>query len=479
MIDKFFCKEDSILLDALEVINKNEKGIAFIVNSKNELLGILTDGDIRRSLLNGASLQEKSVKYANKNFEKGFQETSIEELIKKTNKGKNIIPILDRDNSIIDYFEYKAETNIPVAAPYLQGNEFKYLTEAFLSTWISSSGKYITKFEHDFSNFIGTKYSIAVSNGTCALHLALTSLGIGPGDEVIVPDLTFAATINAVLHAGATPVIVDIEKDSWCISAEKISEAITKKTKAIICVHLFGQPCEMDTILNICKEHDLRLIEDCAQAHGAKYKGKVVGSFGDVGCFSFFANKIITTGEGGICTTNSIDLDSSIRLLRDHGMNKSKRYWHDNVGYNYRLTNLQAAIGVAQLEKVEQALSKRSEIEERYKAIIKKFNFLEVQKNNIPHNEKVTWLVCATAVDNNKRNMIIEVLSKNGIDTRPFFYSLSEMPLYKDYVRSNKNSLEISQKGLSFPTILNLENNYFEKFENILKSKVSKVLQDV
>ncbi|MBC75138.1 MAG: aminotransferase DegT [Halobacteriovoraceae bacterium] len=476
MIEKLLCSKDSLLLDVLKVINENEKGIAFIVDENRKLLGVITDGDIRRSLLSGGDLQEDALKHSNRDFTYATNKESLEAVLKKAVKGRNIIPILNSKKEVTDYFEYSAEVRVPVAAPSLRGNEFKYLTEAFLSSWISSSGRYINQFERNFSNFTKTKHGIAVSNGTCALHLALLALNIGPGDEVIVPDLTFAATINSVIHAGATPVIVDIDETTWCISPPKIEESISPRTKAIICVHLFGQPCDMESILEITKENNISLIEDCAQAHGAQFKGRPVGSFGDVGCFSFFGNKIITTGEGGMCVTNNSDVDKKIRLLRDHGMNKDKRYWHDVVGFNYRLTNLQAAIGVAQLENISKTLYCREKIEQKYKSVLDKFNFLKLQAPPSRNCDKVTWLVCALAQDNKTRNLVVQTLSRNGIDTRPFFYALSEMPLYKKYVCSNEVSVQVSQRGISFPTVLNLEPSYFEKFKLIMEEEIAKSL---
>ena len=215
---------------------------------------------------------------------------------------------------------------IPIAEPQIGRNELNNLVSAFNSTWISSIGPYITQFEEEFSNYCGMKYGVSTSNGTTALHLALAALGVSEGDEVIVPDITFAATINAVLYVGATPVIVDIEEDGWCIDCDEIEKAITPRTKAIIPVHIYGQPCNMGRIVEIAKKYGLFIVEDCAEAHGAMFDEKKVGSFGDISCFSFFGNKIITTGEGGMCLTNNDELNLKMRVLRDHGMNKQFKY---------------------------------------------------------------------------------------------------------------------------------------------------------
>jgi len=248
---------------------------------------------------------------------------------------------------------------IPIAEPSITQKEISYVTDAVKSGWVSSLGYYIFEFEKKFAEFIGTKYALTTSNGTTALHLTLASLGIKEGDEVIIPDLTFVATANAVAYTGAKPIIVDVEEDIWCIDPDSIRKSITPKTKAIIPVHLYGHSADMDEIIKISNEYGLHVIEDAAEAHGAEYKGKKVGSLGKCGVFSFYGNKIITTGEGGMITTDDEKLYERAKFLRDHAMNKEKRYWHSEIGFNYRITNLQAALGLAQLERIEEFLDKR------------------------------------------------------------------------------------------------------------------------
>lgn len=358
---------------------------------------------------------------------------------------------------------------IPVSEPVLEGNEQVYLMDALTSTWISSVGKYITDLEQLFSKYCGTACGVAVSNGTVALHLALVALGIGPGDEVIVPDFTFAATINAVLYTGATPVIVDVEPDSWCISPEEIEKAITPKTKAIIPVHIYGQPCDMDRICGIAQKYELKVVEDCAEAHGAEFNGKKVGSFGDIGCFSFYGNKIITTGEGGMCVTDDKDLEDKMRVLRDHGMRKTRRFYHEVVGYNYRMTNLQAAIGVAQIEKIEEMLAWRSRLEDAYQEKLAPVKTVGLQRRDLPGRKKVTWMV-SVLVDRLYRDKCMERLKENGFETRPFFYPLSDMDMYKEYVFSNKNSREIAVKGINLPTVKRMTARDIDQIALILKN---------
>jgi perosamine synthetase len=452
MIENIICDQNNTLLQAMHIINENAMGVCFIVDEFNSLKGIATDGDIRRAILSHISLDSKIVEILNESFVFGYEGDIHDALISDHIK---IIPIVDKNNQLVDYFKCPYQNNFPVAIPNLGGNEFAYLTDAFLSTWISSTGSYIDKFEDMFSNYSDCKYGVTVSNGTAALHVALLALGIGKGDEVIIPDLTFAATINAVLHANATPVIVDVEEDSWCINPKEIKKVITTKTKAIIPVHLYGQVCDMDSIMSLAKQYDLKVIEDCAEAHGAMFKNKKVGSFGDIGCFSFYGNKVITTGEGGMCTTNNAELDSKIRVLRDHGMSRSKRYWHDVIGYNYRMTNLQAAIGLAQLERIEYIHKNRRQYEDNYKKVLctESYKF----QNDLKNRTRITWLV-GVLVGANYRDEFIEKLKDNGIDARPFFYLLSDMDIYKKYSHSVSSvAKKISRCGINLPTYESLK----------------------
>ncbi|MDA7803421.1 aminotransferase class I/II-fold pyridoxal phosphate-dependent enzyme [Crocinitomix sp.] len=458
------CKIGNSLKEVMIAINAEPSGIAFITDDKDKLKGVFTDGDMRRLLLEDKKLTDIFTLDYIGEFIVGKVGEDFKALMKMTSKKVRIIPIVNDDNLIVDYFRYEHKTHFtPVAEPSLSSKELEYLTDAYTSTWISSRGKYIDQFESEFSKYCGVDFGVATSNGTVAIHLALEALGVGKGDEVIVPDLTFAATINAVLYAGATPVIVDVDVDRWTICPNAIEKAITAKTKAIIPVHVYGQPCEMDRIMDISQKHKLFVVEDCAEAHGATFKGEKVGSFGHISTFSFFANKIITTGEGGMCVTNDTELDAKMRILRDHGMSPSKRYWHDVVGYNYRMTNLQAAIGCGQLERIEEILAGRDDIEKRYKKtfIGNSFKFQSIFQNSA----KVVWLICGTVP--NRRDEFIEMLKGKMIDARPFFYPLSEMPIYSKYTHSNTNSVLISKIGINLPTVLDTN---IEEIQEVYKT---------
>lgn len=465
-IDKFICGINSNIITAWKIINENTKGTVFIIDEEKHLKGVITDGDIRRHLIKGGDIGTPIHKILNKSFVYGKTSDSYTDLIKMVNQKIKIIPLVDMDFQVVDFFEYRAELHIPVAIPDLKGNEFKYLTDAFLSTWISSSGEYIRQFEKKFANFCSVKYGIATSNGTVALHLALKTLEINKDDEVIVPDLTFAATINAVIHTNATPVIVDVDEESWTISPKELEKAITKKTKAIIPVHIYGQPCNMNEIIDIARQNNIYVVEDCAQAHGAEFNDKKVGSFGDISCFSFFGNKVITTGEGGMCITNSEKLKDNMEILRDHGMSKTKKYWHDKIGYNYRMTNLQAAIGLAQIERINDILLARKQLEDRYISRLSGLSHIEFQPSELQNRKKITWLVCILV--NKNRDQIIHELQRKNIDVRPFFYPLSSMDIYKPYYRDNKTSLKISSQGINLPTNNTVDDKIIEEIYKVL-----------
>src|SRR6266496_1099800 len=255
-----------------------------------------------------------------------------------------------------------SRTFVPVAEPDIGERELAYVTDAVRSGWISSSGVYVDRFESSFAALCGVRHAVAVANGTVALHLALRAAGIGAGDEVIVPSLTFAATAAAVVHAGAAPVFVESTAHYWCMDPVAVEAALGPRTRAIIPVHLYGHPADMDALHEIARSRHLVVIEDAAEAHGARCRGRVVGSIGDLGCFSFYGNKIMTTGEGGMVTTNDSALATHMRFLKNHAMEPQRRYWHSEVGFNYRMTNLQAAVGCAQVERFQELQRARAQV---------------------------------------------------------------------------------------------------------------------
>ena len=346
-------QSNDVLRKALENLNKSGLSILFVVDENNMLVGILTDGTIRRSLLSNFNLDSIVMDVMKTEFISFPVNTDNAVILGAINDSVKVIPLVDEQNRLVDYASINKIRRISIAAPLLAGNELAYVTDCIKTNWISSQGKYVKLFEDLFSQYHNNYPALAVSNGTVALHLALVALGIGRSDEVLVPDLTFAATANSVIYTGAIPVLVDVDPVSWNLDVDKIEKLITPKTRAIMPVHLYGNPCKMDKIMDLAKRYDLFVIEDCAEALGSYFNGHPVGTFGDAATFSFYGNKTITTGEGGMIVFKDKTVAERAAMLRDHGMKKSKRYWHEEVGYNYRLTNLQAAIGVAQFERLE------------------------------------------------------------------------------------------------------------------------------
>jgi len=362
---------------------------------------------------------------------------------------------------------------IPVAEPEIGEDEIRNVTEAIRSGWVSSKGPFIEEFEEGFSRYIGMKHGVSTSNGTTALHLALTALGIKRGHEVLIPDLTFASVANVVIYIGAEPVLVDSHTDYWCVDPGKLAGQVTNKTKAIMLVHSYGIPCDMDAIMKIAKDHNLYVIEDCAEAHGAEYKGRKVGTFGDISCFSFYGNKIITTGEGGICLTNNEDLARKVKILRDHGMDPNKRYWHQVVGFNYRMTNLQAALGIAQLKKISHFLSRRRKIAETYSSLLKTVQGIVVHPE-MPWARNAYWLY-SILIDREKygvsRDELMLKMARKGVETRPFFYPIHDMPPYRKYARQRHFYVaeRLSSSGMNLPSSVKLTEEQIQQVAKLIR----------
>jgi perosamine synthetase len=344
---------------------------------------------------------------------------------------------------------------IPISRPSIADKEAAYVLDAVQSGWVSSLGPYIQDFEQRFAAFCGTRYALTASNGTTALHLALLACGIRPGDEVIVPDLSFIATANAVVYAGATPVMVDIDADTLCISVAAIERAITPRTRAIMPVHLYGHPADMDAINALAARHGLQVIEDAAEAHGAEYRGRRTGSLGRCGVFSFYGNKIITSGEGGMITTDDEAVWQTARRLRDHAMSPQRRYWHEEVGYNYRMTNLQAALGVAQLERIDSFMAHRRRIVDWYQEGLAGLPGVRLNRT-AAWAKNAYWMVCVEidALDETSRQALMAALRERGVDSRPYFYPMSDMPMYTR--ADTPVTHRVSQIGLNLPSYTDL-----------------------
>jgi perosamine synthetase len=448
------------LLDAMKLLDKNAQGILFVTDM-SILCGTLSDGDIRRALMKGASRNERINDHRCIEFVSLPYETPVNIIQQHLSQKIKAIPLIDKVGHIIDYASALKPHRFSVMEPLLGGNELAYVTDCIKTNWISSQGKYVHRFEQELKTINNGNYCLATSNGTVALHLALIALGVSEGDEVIVPNFTFGASINAIMHAGATPVLVDIDEDTWNVSIDEIEAAISPKTKAIMPVHIYGNPCDMVAIMAIAKTHDLLVIEDCAEALGATINGKPVGSFGDAAAFSFFANKVITCGEGGAIILKNEGSFKKALLLRDHGMSAKKRYWHEEIGYNYRLTNLQAAIGCAQLEQLSYFNQRRAEIFSLYDELLLDKGLFEAQKVN-SGNRSSYWLYTVCLVTNAaiSRDQLVKKLLLKGIETRPTFHPMHEMPAFINakVAKDVSTSIAISSRGISLPSAVTLKN---------------------
>jgi len=459
--DDFVCSTSESLIAAIEKCLDNGLGTCLVVGDKRHVVGRISLDDIGKAVLDGALLDPRLDQHIERFSHRLHNDSSVDKDVLR--------PVLDASGRLIGVDIDRSTQRIQVARPDMSHREFRSILDAFLSSWISSKGPYVDKFEQEFRAFIGTDHGIAVSNGTVALHLGLLALGIGPGDEVIVPDLTFAATINAVLFCGATPVIVDVDRQTWGISLAGVQQAVTPRTKAIIPVHLYGRPVEIGPIAAFAAKRGIGIIEDCAEAHGARYEGRPVGQFGDVACFSFYANKIVTTGEGGMCLTNSPELAQSIRLLRDHGMTPSRSYWHERVGYNYRITNLQAAIGYSQLWRIEEVLDRNREIANAYQTALQEIPGVKFPPPMDAVYEPVVWLA-SVQVPAAKRDQLLMAASEARIEMRPFFHSLSTLPPYEKYARVCPNSLELSATGINLPTSRAVDDQVIDRIARVFRN---------
>lgn len=365
-----------------------------------------------------------------------------------------------------------------VCEPTLRGNELKYVADCIKTNWISSFGKYIDEFEKGFADYCGVKHGISVCNGSIAIHLALEASGIGPGDEVIVPDFTMIASVNSILYTGAKPVLVDAEMPTWCMNPELIEEKITPKTKAILPVHIYGHPVDMDKVNKIAKQNNLLVIEDAAEAHGALYKGRKCGSLGDAAAFSFFANKIITTGEGGMVITDDDKIAEKARLLKNYAFTK-QRYVSQEIGYNYRMTNMQAAVGVAQLEKIDELAGCRIRNAHLYNNLLSGIEGI-ITPPCAEWAKNVYWMY--GILINEKfgigRDKLREKLLEAGIETRAFFVPMHQQPVYK---KPNKKFPNLPDTKGEFPVSDYLGSNglYLPSSSHLSKEDIAYIVDTI
>jgi perosamine synthetase len=363
---------------------------------------------------------------------------------------------------------------IPVNEPLLNGNEKKYLQECIDTGWISSEGPFIKKFEEEFSRINRRKHGVAVCNGTAALEIAVEALGIGKGDEVIMPAFTIISCASAILKSGAKPVLVDSDLQTWNMDVNQIEKKITKRTKAIMVVHIYGLPVDMDRVLKLAKKYKLKIIEDAAEAHGQTYKGKICGSFGDVSVFSFYPNKLITTGEGGMVLTDNQKLADKCRSLRNLCFIPSKRFVHEELGWNMRITNLQAALGLAQLERWDDHIARKRKMGSLYMQLLKGVKGISLPVEKTIYSNNIYW-VFGVVSQNKKLNAekIMKLLAEKKIGTRPFFYPMHLQPVFKKMglFKNQKypNAELLYRQGFYLPSGLTITEEQIKEVANTLK----------
>ncbi len=381
-------------------------------------------------------------------------------MIEETNLSEDELSLLahlipDPEPVVVPGGSLGASRIIRVCEPRLDGNELRYLTECIQSTWISSAGSFVQRFEAAFARSVGCEFGVACTSGTTALHLALATLGLGPGDEVIVPTFTMIASPNAVAYTGATSVLVDAEPETWNMDVQQLESKVTPRTRAIMVVHTYGHPVDMDPVLDLARRRGLRVIEDAAEAHGAQYHGAPVGSVGDLAAFSFYANKIITTGEGGMLTTNNAEIARIARRLRDHAFSDTRHFWHTYPGFNYRMTNLQAAVGLAQTERLPELVEVRRKTARRYTHGLRGLEGLQ-HPVEMPGVKSVFWMYGVLVLDDFgcSRDELRRRLARQGIETRTFFVPIHLQPIYYRYYggQAYPVSERLCRQGLYLPS---------------------------
>lgn len=395
----------------------------------------------------------------------------------------HIIPGPDPDvrtyvSTMPEFGKSKRRSYIPVCEPSLQGKELEYVTKCIQTNWISSAGQYIDDFQSLFAEKCGAKYGIACANGTVALHLALASLDLKPEDEVIIPSFTMIATANAVTYCGAKLVLVDSEPVTWNMDLNHVKDKITPRTKAIIPVHTYGHPVDMDNLNEIADRHGITVIEDAAEAHGARYKGRMTGSLGAAACFSFYGNKILTTGEGGMVTTSNEELARLAWNLRDHAFSKERHFWHRFVGFNYRMTNLQAAVGLAQTEKLEDYVASRKRNAAYYSELLRKVPGI-TRPPQADWAENVYWMY-GILVDDTKygrtRTELRQILADSGIETRTFFIPMHCQPVYWQFFKGQRFPVaeDLCRRGFYLPSASSLEKDEIAYIADVIAQSARK-----
>lgn len=447
------------LRTAMVQLSKSGEGIVFFTINK-VLVSCLTDGDVRRAILRGVSLDSDAAEVAHREVKTLSDLSSSVDVHQAFSNGITHIPVINEQGNIERILRPGEKDIIPLCEPNLGKLESSLVNQALDSNWVSSAGSFVGEFETKFSKYVQSEFSLTVSNGTMGLVLALKLLEIGPGDEVLVPDLTFGATANAVIQVGAIPVFVDVISSSFSIDITAAQTKITEKTKAIIPVHLYGNAAPMVEILEFAAKNSLKVIEDAAEAIGTRIGGQHVGTFGDVGVFSFFANKTITTGEGGMVVLKDKELFRQATMMRAHGFKPENRYWHEIWGTNMRMTNLQAALGVGQMQRIDELVAAKKFVADCYMSSLSSLsNKLLTFPIEVPGVTNSFWLFTITLTGGNLPEGLQNHLQVNHIESRRFFHPLHNQPAFSNLSSANSDfpiSEALYQTGLCLPSSTNL-----------------------
>jgi perosamine synthetase len=458
-LEKMCVDNHATVSAALELMTTNLMGIAFIVDSDNRLMGCVTDGDIRRlTLEEKLDLSGPISVVMNKSPSALLMSSDSDETYAALSSGladgKTVFPRLDAAGRIQSFSYRQSWGLVPIAEPSLTGNESAYVLECLASNWISSTGPFVGRFESAFAAYTGLHNPVAVSNGTTAITLALQALGLPPGGEVIVPDCTFAATANAVVAAGGKPVFADVDPVTWGLSPDTVRELIGPNSWGLIPVHLYGNPCDMVGLRALCDNNGLFIVEDCAESIGTILAGEHVGTLADAATFSFFGNKTLTTGEGGMTFFRDGAAKQRALVLRDHGMSKSRKYWHEVVGYNYRMTNLQAAIGLGQTERIKELVLSKLENAAKYSKGLEDIEGISIMPLS-PFGTSSYWLVpiLIEKHEAGMRDALMSSLAAQGIQSRITFPPLHSMPAFSQFRSAGDSpvSTTIADQGLCLP----------------------------
>jgi perosamine synthetase len=469
-IENMTIDKPASLKEIMEKISLSGEGIVFVTDS-GFLVGSVTDGDIRRFLLSGGTLAESPSRVVNLDVKSLRPQSSPIDIHHAFSTSITHVPVLDENGKILRILRRGEKSVIPLCEPNIGDLESRFVNQALEGKWISSAGSFVKEFEFLFAQYVGTKHGVAVSNGTVGLVLALKILGIGPGDEVLIPNLTFGATANAVIQVGAMPVFVDVVEGSFAIDPNLVAQKITLKTKAIIPVHLYGNPAPLDELIAISKSRGLFIVEDAAEAIGTKHNGTHVGGIGDIGVFSFFANKTLTTGEGGMLVFNNDHFLPKAEMMRSHGFSKEHKYWHESWGSNFRLTNIQAAIGVGQMQRASELIEAKINNAKHYNLGLKPlFHNHLIEFNLETQSESSHWLYTIHLVEPSLTSKLQEFLTAEGIEVRRIFHPLNTQPAFFGSSQTQEPfpvSYKVFERGLCLPssTTLTIEQMDFVIFK--------------